>query len=59
MVEPVPLAAIIKVIGLGVWTAINPCPMATNIAAISFISRRVGRPSQVMLADCCTFWAAH
>ncbi len=27
---------------LGILTAISPCPMATNIAAISFISRQVG-----------------
>ena len=27
---------------LGILTAISPCPMATNIAAISFIGRQVG-----------------
>ena len=26
---------------LGFLTAISPCPMATNIAAVSYISRRV------------------
>lgn len=29
---------------LGVLTAISPCPLATNIAAISFIGRRIDNP---------------
>ena len=29
---------------LGILTSISPCPLATNIAAISFIGRRVGSP---------------
>lgn len=32
----------------GVLTSISPCPMATNIAAISFIGKRVGRPRTVV-----------
>ena len=32
---------------LGVLTSISPCPLATNIAAISFIGRRVGSPKAV------------
>lgn len=35
---------------LGLQTAIAPCPMATNIAAISFIGRRVGSPREVLLS---------
>ena len=35
---------------LGLQTAISPCPMATNIAAVSFIGRRVGSPRQVLLS---------
>ncbi|MFH1923477.1 MAG: hypothetical protein ABIP48_26755 [Planctomycetota bacterium] len=35
---------------LGIQTAIAPCPMATNIAAISFIGRRVGHARDVLLA---------
>ncbi len=31
---------------LGVLTSISPCPLATNIAAISFIGRRVDRPDR-------------
>ena len=34
---------------LGLLTAISPCPMATNIAAISYIGRKVGSTSQVLL----------
>ncbi len=33
---------------LGILTSISPCPLATNIAAISFISRRVGSPKAVV-----------
>jgi cytochrome c-type biogenesis protein len=32
---------------LGILTSISPCPLATNIAAISFVSRRLGNPGQV------------
>lgn len=33
---------------LGILTSISPCPLATNIAAISFIGRRVGNPKAVV-----------
>lgn len=33
---------------LGVLTSISPCPLASNIAAISFIGRGVGRPARVL-----------
>ena len=35
---------------LGVLTSISPCPLATNIAAISSISRRVDSTPHVLLA---------
>jgi cytochrome c biogenesis protein CcdA len=35
---------------LGVLTSISPCPLATNIAAISYIGRRVDSPRYVLLA---------
>ena len=35
---------------LGVLTSVNPCPLATNIAAVSFVGRRVGSPLRVLLA---------
>ena len=34
---------------VGILTAISPCPLATNVAAISFIGRRVERPSAVLV----------
>ncbi|RMF71055.1 MAG: sulfite exporter TauE/SafE family protein [Planctomycetota bacterium] len=34
---------------LGILTAISPCPLATNIAAISYIGRRVERPGAALL----------
>jgi len=34
---------------LGVLTSISPCPLATNIAAISYIGRKVGSSRQVFL----------
>ena len=35
---------------LGILTSISPCPLATNIAAISFIGRRVGNRGSVLLS---------
>ncbi len=35
---------------LGILTSISPCPLATNIAAISYISKKIDKPSFV-------FWA--
>ena len=34
---------------LGVLTSISPCPLATNIAAISYIGRKVGNSRQAFL----------
>lgn len=34
---------------LGILTSISPCPLATNIAAISYIGRKVGDSRQVFL----------
>lgn len=35
---------------LGIATAISPCPLATNIAAVSFIGRRVESPGRAFLS---------
>jgi len=35
---------------LGILTSISPCPLATNIAAISYVGKRVDRPASVLLA---------
>jgi cytochrome c-type biogenesis protein len=35
---------------LGILTSISPCPLATNIAAISYIGKRVDNPRRVFLS---------
>jgi len=35
---------------LGILTSISPCPLATNIAAVSYVARRVDRPRLVLLS---------
>lgn len=35
---------------LGLMTAVSPCPLTTNVAAISFLSRGVGSPRRVLLS---------
>jgi len=32
---------------LGILTSISPCPLATNIAAVSFLSRKINHPGKV------------
>ncbi len=44
------LAGLVSALWLGVLTSISPCPLATNIAAISFVGSRVGSPRRVLLA---------
>ncbi len=44
------LLGIASAFWLGILTSISPCPLATNIAAISFVGRRVGSPAKVFLA---------
>lgn len=34
---------------LGILTSISPCPLATNITAVSFVARGVGNPGKVFL----------
>ncbi len=33
---------------LGILTSISPCPLATNVAAISFVARNLGSPHRVL-----------
>ncbi|MGE4545776.1 MAG: aromatic aminobenezylarsenical efflux permease ArsG family transporter [Pedobacter sp.] len=42
--------AIASAFWFGVLTSISPCPLATNIVAISFVGRRVDNPRQVFSA---------
>lgn len=44
------LVAVASALWLGILTSISPCPLATNIAAISFIGRQVGSPRRVFLS---------
>lgn len=39
---------IFSALWLGILTAISPCPLATNIAAISFIGRKAGQKNHVI-----------
>jgi len=42
--------AILSALWFGVLTSISPCPLASNIAAISFIGRRAHEPRHVLLS---------
>ena len=40
--------ALASALWLGILTSISPCPLATNIAAISFLGRRVAEPGAAL-----------
>ncbi|MEI6425598.1 MAG: sulfite exporter TauE/SafE family protein, partial [Lentisphaerota bacterium] len=42
--------AISSAFWLGILTAISPCPLASNIAAISFVSRHIGNNRGVLMS---------
>lgn len=42
--------ALVSALWLGILTAISPCPLTTNIAAVSFIGRRAGTRGAVIAA---------
>jgi cytochrome c-type biogenesis protein len=44
-----PLVVFLSALWLGILTSISPCPLASNIAAVAFISRKITRPRQVLL----------
>ena len=44
------LLGVISATWLGILTSISPCPLATNIAAISFIGRRIDNPRAAVAA---------
>ena len=44
------LAPGLTALWLGFLTSISPCPLASNIAAVSYVGRRVGAPRRVVLA---------
>lgn len=43
-------AALLSAAWLGVLTAISPCPLATNVAAVGFLGRHASRPRRAFLA---------
>lgn len=43
-------AGYLAALWLGILTAISPCPLATNIAAISFLSKKIVHPLAVLTA---------
>jgi cytochrome c-type biogenesis protein len=44
------LTGILSALWFGILTSISPCPLATNIAAISFLSKRITNPGIVFFA---------
>ncbi|MBN2333165.1 MAG: sulfite exporter TauE/SafE family protein [Deltaproteobacteria bacterium] len=44
------LTGMVTALWLGIITSISPCPLATNVAAISFIARHVGSPARVWMS---------
>ncbi len=43
-------AGVASALWLGVLTSISPCPLASNVAAVSYVARRIDAPGRVMLA---------
>lgn len=41
---------ILTALWLGILTSISPCPLATNLAAISFLSKKITHPKAVLLS---------
>jgi len=44
------LLAIASAFWLGILTSVSPCPLASNVAAISYLTREAGRPGRVLLS---------
>lgn len=49
MTDPFVLA-LVSALWLGILTSISPCPMATNVAAMSYIGRRLDRTGLVLIS---------
>lgn len=41
---------ILTALWLGILTSISPCPLATNVAAVSFLSKRIAHPKIVFMS---------
>jgi len=44
------LLALASALWLGILTSISPCPLATNIAAVSFLSKKIVHPFMVFIS---------
>jgi len=44
------LVAFGSALWLGILTSISPCPLATNIAAVSFLSKKIAHPAMVFIS---------
>jgi len=44
------LLSFVSAFWLGILTSISPCPLASNIAAVSFISKKIAHPKAVLLS---------
>ena len=42
------IVSLLSVVWMGIVCAVSPCPLATNIAAVSFLAREAGRPTRVL-----------
>ncbi|MCK4905581.1 sulfite exporter TauE/SafE family protein [bacterium] len=42
------MIALLSALWLGILTSISPCPLATNIAAVSFLSKKINHPRMVL-----------
>ncbi|MDD5583911.1 MAG: aromatic aminobenezylarsenical efflux permease ArsG family transporter [Candidatus Omnitrophica bacterium] len=44
------IISLLSALWLGILTSISPCPLASNIAAISFLSKKITHPSLVFIS---------
>ncbi len=44
------LLSVVSAFWLGILTSVSPCPLASNVAAISYLSREAAHPSRMLLA---------
>lgn len=44
------LAGILSALWFGILTSISPCPLASNIAAVSFLSKKITHPALVFIS---------
>ena len=44
------LAGFVSALWLGILTSISPCPLASNVAAVSFLSKKIAHPGLVFIS---------